>query len=290
MSINTNLFQKITRNNNLHNYIIKGRFIDGDFIENYFSLFLRLKAVISGAEYFSFKNLFFYMEYVTFISLTHGINYFKTELFKTYYGRNRYHKIVISTSEKIISIAIDNGWEDNDLIKICFPKWDKFDILKKKPKSDKNISIFLFFTWRIWNKNITEEMKIKSVYFQNIIKLMNNTFLLDLLNDRGIFIIFCLHHMLEIYENNFKFNNNNVKFIKQNEIFKYIAKSSLLITDFSSIIFEFIYQKKPYIMFMPDSDDPSLNTFYIENYSNLIHNLKNDSINFMNKFFDIIKF
>lgn len=101
MTINKILIKnKNNNNNNLYNHIIEGNYIHGDFLEKHFSLFLRLKAVISGAEYFSFNNLFYYMEYITFISLTHGLNYFKTDLFHTYYGNNTYNKLVISTSEK----------------------------------------------------------------------------------------------------------------------------------------------------------------------------------------------
>ena len=116
MTINKKILQnKNIKEKKFHKHIIKGNFINGDFLEKYFSLFLKLKVVISGAEYFSFNNLFYYIEYITFISLTHGLNYFKTELFKTYYGREKYHKIVISTSEKLISLAIKNGWAEKDL-------------------------------------------------------------------------------------------------------------------------------------------------------------------------------
>jgi hypothetical protein len=151
MTINKNILKK--KHMTFSNNIIKYNFIDGDFLEKYFSLLLKLKAVISGAEYFSFYNLFFYIEYITFISLTHGLNYFKSYLFKTYYGNMRYNKIVISSSEKIISLAINNGWKEKDLIKICLPKWDHFDKDKKKKSKNHDKSIFFFFTWRIWKPN-----------------------------------------------------------------------------------------------------------------------------------------
>ena len=288
MTINKNIFKKKNSYNHLYNYIIKGNFINGDFIEKYFSLFLRLKAVISGAEYFSFENLFYYIEYITFISLTHGLNYFKTQLFKTYYGNKRYHKLVISTSEKLISLAIKNGWEEKNLIKICLPKWDKFDEFKKN-NNNQNKSIFIFFTWRIWKKHIIDGVKLKSVYFKKIIELMNNKLLIDSLNKNGITLNFCLHHMLEVFKDKLNFGNTNINFIQQNEIFTYIKKSSLLITDFSSIIFEFIYQNKPFIMFIPDSEDPNIQTYYDNDYFNLIKSLKDGTIDFMNKYFDINK-
>ena len=287
MTINKIILRKTNINKGLFKYIIKGNFIDGDFLENYFSLFLKLKTVISAAKFFSFSNLFFYIDYITFISLTHGLNYFKSFLFKTYYGRTRYHKIVISTSEKIISLAIKNGWQENDLIKICLPKWDIFNLIKNRKLKSKTKSIFIFFTWRIWRKNISDEMKLNSDYFHNIIELINNKYLIESLRRNEIILNFCLHHMLEIYKDKINIENKNVKFIKQNQIFRCITRSSLLVTDFSSIIFEFIYQKKPYIMFIPDSEDLNIEQYYISNYYKLIKDLKEDRIGFMNKFFDI---
>ena len=265
MTINRILMKNKNNNNYLYHHIIQGNYIHGDFLEKHFSLFLRLKVVISGAEYFSFNNLFYYIEYITFISLTHGLNYFKTYLFQSYYGNNTYNKLVISTSDKLIFLATQNGWKEKDLIKICLPKWDKLDSFKKKFKR-KNKSIFFFFTWRKWNKNTTDEMKLKSDYFQNIKELMTDKLLKKVLNNHSITLIFCFHHMLDIYKNKLNFGKNKIKFIKQNEIFHYIKKSNLLVTDFSSIIFEFMYQNKPYVMFIPDSEDTNINKYYSQEY------------------------
>ena len=287
MTINKNLIENKNIDEKISKYIIKGNFINGDFLEKYFTLFLRLKAVVSGAEYISFNNLFYYIDYITFISLTHGLNYFKTDLFRTYYGRSKYHKLVISTSEKLIHLAINNGWQEKDLIKICLPKWDKLDEIKKIEKRNKNKSIFFFFTWRLWNKNISDELKLNSDYFKNIEELINDKYLTHTLSKNKIALYFCLHHMLEIYEEKLNFSNENIKFIKQNEIFSCISNSNLLVTDFSSIIFEFIYLNKPYIMFIPDSEELNINKYYSQEYVNLIKGLKDGSIDFMNKFFGI---
>lgn len=289
MTINKQVLENKNIKSNIYNHIIKGNMINGDFLEKYFTLFLKLKAVISGAEYFSFSNLFYYIDYITFISLTHGINFFKTNLYKTYYGNIRYNKLVISTSEKIISLAIQNGWKENDLIKICLPKWDKFDKQKKKNIKSKNKSIFFFFTWRNLNKGITDEVVLKSDYFQNIIELLNNKYLVDSLNKNDITLYFCLHHMFHIYKDKINFGTNNIKFVNQNEIFNCIIKSNLLVTDFSSIIFEFIYQNKPFVMFIPDSEDPNINKLYSAEYINLLKDLKENKIDFSNKYFDIIQ-
>jgi CDP-glycerol glycerophosphotransferase (TagB/SpsB family) len=195
--------------------------------------------------------------------------------------------LVISTSGKIIFLAKKYGWKDINLIKICLPKWDKFDNIKNKQIKRKNRSIFIFFTWRQWKKNINEEVKLKSQYFQKIVELMNDKLLSDSLKNNEITVHFCLHHKFNIYKNKINFGNNNIKFIKQTEIFKTIINSDLLVTDFSSIIFEFMYQKKPFIMFLPDSEDPNINKLYNSNYFTLVRDLKEGKIDFMNKYFTV---
>ena len=287
MTINKQILENKNITDFSFNHIIKGNMINGDFLENYFTLFLKLKAVISGAEYFSFSNIFYYMDYITFISLTHGLNYFKAYLYKTYYGYMKYNKLVISTSEKLISIATKNGWKQKDLIKICLPKWDKIDKFKKRRLKNNNKSIFFFFTWRSLNEGITEEMVLKSDYFQNIIGLINNKYLVDALNKNGITLYFCIHHMFNIYKEKIVFGSNNIKFIEQNEILNRIIKANMLVTDFSSIIFEFIYQNKPFVMFIPDSEDPTINKLYNWEYIKLIKDLKGGLIDFRNIFFSI---
>ena len=93
--------------------------------------------------------------------------------------------------------------------------------------------------------------------------------------------------MFNIYKEKIVFGSNNIKFIEQNEIFNHIIKSNLLVTDFSSIIFEFIYQNKPFVMFIPDSEDPTINKLYNWEYIKLIKDLKGGLIDFRNIFFSI---
>ena len=93
--------------------------------------------------------------------------------------------------------------------------------------------------------------------------------------------------MFNIYKEKIVFGSNNIKFIEQNEIFNRIIKANMLVTDFSSIIFEFIYQNKPFVMFIPDSEDPTINKLYNWEYIKLIKDLKGGLIDFRNIFFSI---
>ena len=142
--------------------------INGNFLEKYLSLILRLKATITGAEFFYINNLFYKIEYITHISLGHGISYLKPFLYSdnSYYGKNRYNKILIPFSKKILSVAKDYGWDDENIIKINLPRWDKYNISQKVCGiKNYNKTIFIMFTWR----HLSENRRISRDYYKNIV-------------------------------------------------------------------------------------------------------------------------
>jgi len=263
-------------------------YINGDFLEKYLDLFLKLKAVISGAKIFSVNNIFYNIEYITYICLGHGISYLKDFLYKDYYSNKIYNKILLPPSQIIISNAKKYGWNDENIIRIGLPRWDYFTKNENKSisfslnnfKNEK--SIFAMFSWRSLKKNQT----ISKYYFKNILKLINNKTLIKVLKKNNIIFYYTLHHMIEKYKILFQINPFII-YIEQEEISKCLKNSQLIITDFSSIIFDMMVRKKPYIIFIPDSDEPNLNIIYTKNYYNLINDLIKGNINFENRFFNI---
>ena len=272
---------------NFQNYTI-----NGDFIEKYLTLFLKLKQVISGSGfYFDYiNNLFYDIEYITLISVTHGVCYFKYFLYdeNRCYGTKRIDRVLIPPSEKIISFAVKYGWKRKDIIQLNLPKWDKYNERNNSKYNLNNLiynnnSILIMFTWR----EVIKNRQISSHYFKNIFNLILHQKLNEELTKHNTTLYFALHYYMYV---KYKYKIEDIKyikFIKVNNIIDYIEKSNLLITDFSSIIFDFIYQKKPYIIYIPDSDDNLINKKYKKNYCELIQSMKNDTIKFENKFFNI---
>jgi CDP-glycerol glycerophosphotransferase (TagB/SpsB family) len=82
-------------------------------------------------------------------------------------------------------------------------------------------------------------------------------------------------------------NNKHINLIDQNEISDCISKTSLVVSDFSSIIFDFMYRRKPFILYIPDANDSNIKNIYLDEYYQLIESLKNGTLYFKNKFFDI---
>ena len=263
------------------------RRIDGDVIEKYLELFLKLKVVIAAEKYDGIDNIFYNIDYITYIFLGHGVQYIKSYLYNDYLSPKNYNKIVLPPSHKFTSLAIQAGWKDEDILKITCPKFDKYEIYKKKTVSfynnEKNErAIFLMFTWR----KVKRGKNVSILYYDNISNLLNNTLLNEKLYINNIKLYFCYHHTLK-EKKDFNIQNDNVRFISQHEISTLLINSSLIITDFSAILFDAIVQKKPLILFIPDGLDPNLQEIYSNEYYETIIKIKNGIINLNEVFLDL---
>ena len=254
--------------------------IDGDFLEKYLDIILRLKAVIAGESFYSPEKIFYNIDYITYINLGHGIKYFKQKAYLDYVSFKSFNKIILPPSKKIITIAKNYGWKDKNIITNCLPRWDKYR-LKSELKSNK--SIFVMFTWR----NLTnKDYNMSNYYLKNIINLINDLKLNNELINKNITLYFTLHSIFSHYKAQIK-KHKNINYIEHRQVSNCLKESSLLITDFSSIIFDMIYQRKPYIMFIPDANDPNIRESYDSGYYEIIESLKNDSLFFKNKFINL---
>ena len=267
--------------------IFDNAFINGDFLEKYLDIFLRLKAVISGAKIYSIDNLFYNIDYITYISLGHGISLLKDFLYKDYYSNKIYNKIVLPPSKIIILNAKKFGWKEKNIIKIGLPRWDILTINENdsfflNSTELNNNSIFAMFSWR----NLKNNQMISKHYLKNIFKLINNQTLNKVLKENNITFYYSLHHMIEYYKIIFQINKHII-YINQEKITECLLKSNLIISDFSSIIFDIMVKNKPYIIYIPDANDPNLDNIYDEYYYKLINDLKNGNIKFLNRFFNI---
>lgn len=281
---NNNIYKKYCHSNKKCLSIIKvinnNDIINGDFLEKYLTLFLKLKVVASGAEFFFIDNLFYNIDYITYISVGHGISYFKSFLYAnySYYGNKIYNKILIPPSKKLISMVKEYGWENDDIIKINLPRWDKYNIYE----NNRNKSIFIMFTWRVIKENKT----ISDDYIKNISALINNDKLIEKLKEKNISFYFAFHHREFQYKSKIKLNKY-INYIEEKDISDTLSKTNLLVTDFSSIIFDLIYRRKPFIIFIPDSKDSSIENKYDNNYFKLIKDMKSNKIEFENKCFSV---
>ena len=263
----------------------------GDFLEKYIELFFKLKVVVSAKKSNFITKIFYYINYITYIYAGNGILFFKPFFyFDIYFNEtNKFDKLLLPPSNKIISIVKKMGWNDEDIIKINLPRWEKYNnkyILNYKEKIENNI-IFMFFGWR----NVKKDKLVSNYYFENIKNIIKNELLNKEIEKNNKILYFTIYRSFAIiYKKKFiklLKRNKFIQFIEQDEISECIRKTSLFITDFSSIIFDIIYRRKPFIIFIPDHNDPQIKNIYENEYYDLIQSIKNGTISFENKFFDI---
>ena len=171
------------------------------------------------------------------------------------------------------------------------PRWDKYnnDIIHKSDESENNNlktnSIFIMFTWRHVKKKISND------YTKNIINLLCNDNLNNYLVKYNIILYFSLHRYVYYrYNKIFKIiikTKKNIQFIRQEQISECLTKTNLAVSDFSSIVFDLMYRKKPIIIYIPDANDPNIIKYYQKTYVEYIKSLKNREIYFENIFVDL---
>lgn len=205
-------------------------------------------------------------KYFTYIFLQHGVCFFKESVFqKKFLSKKKFNKYLIS-NEKEKELFITHGFKENSFIKAGLPRWDLLKIADNEAQKE----ILIMFTFRNFkNKEIIEN----SIYKQNIEHLINNADLIELLKEKNIKLNLSLHHM--ITENKqFEMVNDNINLISPLEVSQYIKNSSLLITDFSSVAFDFMFLNKPIIFYLLDYKDKNLHKFDREDMEKMLKKSK----------------
>ena len=282
LTVSPDIYNNLCLNKTICNNIIYGvRKIDGDFLEKYLDLLLRLKAVIAAERYDSIDNIFYNIEYITYIFICHGVQYIKSFLYNDYYSFKNYNKVLLPPSKTFIDLAVNAGWKIENIIKQGLPRWDNYFIKDNKNNNTKERAIFLMFTWRIvkFGKNMSD------LYYNNLFKIFNDISINKALEKNNIKLFYCYHHTLK--EKRRIKTNNNIILINQNSISTLLKNSSLIITDFSSILFDAIAQNKPLILYLPDGLDKNLQNKYTDEYTQTLEKLKNGTIYLYELFLDL---
>lgn len=112
--------------------------------------------------------------------------------------------------------------------------------------------VMLSLTWRanmVLNEGIKEEDFIKTNYYKDIKSICENDDLQYIMEKYGYKLYVKLHPMMEKFIECFEKNSKIILWkASYNEMF---AKSNILITDYSSIAFDFAYLNKPVVYFQP---------------------------------------
>lgn len=140
----------------------------------------------------------------------------------------------------------------------------RFDNLTKGVKEENTLLVMP--TWRMWlgtsspTKSATaNELNAfeNSEFFKKYDELLTSPELLGLLQSKGYKIIFYLHYQIQKYSVLFeRFQNENVIIADKEhyDVQTLLLRCKVMITDYSSVYFDFGYMKKPLIYYHFDSE------------------------------------
>lgn len=106
-------------------------------------------------------------------------------------------------------------------------------------------------SWRETVSRLNNKQIKKTDYFKTLDSLINNDRLIEIANKYGYKIIFKPHPNVYKFINSFN-QSEDVIFDKHSSYQELFNNSSLLITDYSSVAFDFAYLKKPVIYYQQD--------------------------------------
>lgn len=180
------------------------------------------------------------------VFLQHGVTKDDTSSWLNKYDKNIDFITTVSESERDSFIENDYGYPDDAIKILGFPRFDALE------KLDDEREIVIMPTWRRHYNNLEDDYFTRTSFFKAFNSLLNDEELLDFLEGEGYSLVFKPHPNLNKFIHLFE-RNDMVDFIDDSyaEIFNH---ASLLITDYSSVAFDFAYLEKPVIYYQYAKD------------------------------------
>lgn len=218
------------------------------FIENN-NIFPNLK---SDYDYERYANLFQF----DVIYLQHGILHIDMP-WKYSPEKIIADKVVVS-AEHEAELFKKNGFDEEDLWRVGMPRFDLLDSEVEGKTSDKK-KIMFALSWRPYlvgeNENGVwkplEKKFISSNYYKGVKEFLESERLAVFCREYGYSIDVKLHPIFSCYGELIKVEREYLTYIKEANVSDY----DLLITDFSSYMFDYIYTNIPVLSYIPDMDE-----------------------------------
>ncbi|GEN89740.1 CDP-glycerol glycerophosphotransferase family protein [Oceanobacillus sojae] len=186
------------------------------------------------------------------VYLQHGVNGLKRV--PDFHKNRDVFDLVIAPSEfEKQMIVNDWGYDESEVAATGLARWDGLvDRTEEIPYKQ----IFLMPTWRTWMDGMEKDKFKESEYFKKYNEFLSSEKLHALLEEHNVKIKFFLHPKFRDYIDLFDSKSSNIEKFGFLEVpmDEMIMKSSLMISDYSSVIWEMFYLKKPCVFFHFDKD------------------------------------
>jgi len=234
------------------------------FCPNYYITLLRKKIHLPGK----------------YVFLQHGITY--NDQVGLYKENAKIDLFICACRPERDFILSKFGYSHNEAVLCGFARFDNYF----SPKIANTLLIMP--TWRRW---IKEESLLESEYYKKWISFLNSIELNDFLLKNNMKAYFYAHPLFQKYVSSFTSKSDNLIVASQDlyDIQKLLAESKILITDYSSVFFDYAYMRKPILFYHFDYEK-----FYSSHYKKGYFDFERDSLGLIahneNELIDGIRF
>ncbi|WDL69721.1 CDP-glycerol glycerophosphotransferase family protein [Helicobacter winghamensis] len=238
--------------------VINKKFLSWGFIWH----LLQAKYILDSFQIFSSKlrlGSIFCNSKIHYIYTQHGVNFFKRYFLENTdsLSDENFNAIIFSNLyEKSYFETIYNYAQNRQLL-LGLARWDRVLSIEQ---CEKRI-VLVYFTFRrylIQDRKVMEYKLFREWYY-----LLNDVVLMEHMKKNKVEIYFALHHEME------KTNHGQFDILKpidQNRLSDIKNRASLLITDYSSMAFDFMVKDKPVIFYRIDQNELCLDEESRENF------------------------
>lgn len=191
-----------------------------------------------------------------FFFLQHGV--IKTIPPFLYKEKNNLTSFVVSSEYERQAVIKDLHYSPNEVPCLGLCRYDNLNEFKVNKKR-----ILVMPTWRWWlspkhDRSINETVPFgESLYFKSIKEIFVSEELQNFLHENNLELLYFPHFEMQPYLDEFKKSCPNLLCadIKKYDVQQALKESAILITDYSSIDFDFAYMKKPVVYYHFDYEE-----------------------------------
>lgn len=191
------------------------------------------------------------------IFIQHGIT--KELIPSLMYKNTKFNEFICGAKPEYEFVKKEFGYKEEAVKYLGFCRFDNLHNFKVKNQ------ILIMPTWRKWIPSLTwsEEDKdkgknefLKTEYYTHYNELINNKEFIQYLEENNMKAIFYLHYEMQGYRELFSTSCSNIIIADNNayDVQELLKESKILITDYSSVAFDFAYMKKPIIYYQFDKE------------------------------------
>lgn len=198
--------------------------------------------------YVHFNNHRWFRKGRKIVSIKHGIT--KDNLPMLYKENAGLDLLICGAKKEYDYIRQTFHYQDDEVQYTGFARFDKLSEHKEMNQ------LLIMPTWRRSLFELTHDKFERSEYFVMWNKLLQDSRLHNLVEKLNLNLIFYPHHEVQPYIDSFRAPNSRIIIAdrKNYDVQALLMQSKLLITDFSSVYFDFAYMLKPVVYYQFDRD------------------------------------